>query len=57
MQGWYRLPADDVNFKSALQEASMFNLKMALLVLEKEQREGQKHKTRIKAIKREIERR
>jgi hypothetical protein len=57
MQGWYRLPADDVNFKSALKEVSIFNLKMALMVLEKEQREGEKHKTRITAIKREIERR
>lgn len=56
-EGWFRLPADDVNFKSSLGQASLFNLRMALAVLGKEQQEGQKHKTRIAAIKKEIKKR
>lgn len=54
---WFRLPADDENFKSTLRTASLFQLKMALIVLGKEQKEGQKHKTRITAIRKEIQKR
>lgn len=57
IEGWFRLPADDENFKSNLKIASMFQLKMALIVLGKEQKEGQKHKTRIIAIRKEIQKR
>ena len=56
-EGWFRLPADDENFKSALKTASVFELKMALTVLGKEQKEGQKHKTRITAIRKEMQKR
>lgn len=56
-EGWFRLPADDGNFKSELGQASLFSLRMALVVLGKEQQEGQKHKTRIAAIKKEIKKR
>lgn len=56
-EGWFRLPAEDGNFKSALGTVTLFELKMALTVLGKEQNEGQKHKTRITAIRKEIQKR
>lgn len=56
-EGWFRLPADDENFKSNLKTASVFQLKMALTALGKEQKEGQKYKTRITAIRKEIQKR
>lgn len=56
-EGWFKLPADDCIFKSALKTASLFQLKMALIVLGKEQQEGQKYETRINEIKKEIQKR
>lgn len=54
MGKWYTLPADDGNFKSRLQSASKEELNTALFVLESKQAIGEKHKSRIIAIKRQL---
>mgnify|MGYP000909553664 FL=1 len=52
---WYRQPIGSEEFKTGLKETKLFRLYMLLGSLVKEEREGQKVKARIAAVKTEIE--
>ncbi|MCH3962661.1 MAG: hypothetical protein LKE46_00065 [Clostridium sp.] len=54
---WYRQPIQSKEFKEGLKQEKLFRLYMLLASLIKEEREGQKVKSRINAVRREIGRR
>ncbi len=54
---WYRQSISSKEFKAGLKEAPLFQLKNLLGVFAKEEREGQKVKSRLAAVKEEVERR
>jgi hypothetical protein len=54
---WYRQPIQSKEFKEGLKEERLFRLYMVLASLIKEENEGQKVRTRINAVRREIGRR
>jgi len=54
---WYRQPLQSKEFKEGLKQEKLFRLYMLLASLIKEEGEGQKLKTKINAVKKEIGRR
>lgn len=57
MNPWYRQLVSSKEFKNGLKKASCFDLTMAKVSLGIELRRGEKVKSKIAAIKKEIERR
>lgn len=54
---WYRQSISSKEFKTGLKEAPLFQIKNLLGVFGKEEKEGQKVKSRLEAVKEEIQRR
>lgn len=54
---WYRRPIQSKEFKEGLKLERLFRLYMVLASFIKEEKEGQKVRTRINAVRREIGRR
>ena len=54
---WYRQPTQSREFKEGLKQEKLFRLYMLLASLIKEEKEGQKVRTRINAVRKEIGRR
>lgn len=57
MNPWYREPLNSRKFKTSLKEAVPFALTMAKVALGVEFKKGQKVKSKITAVEKEIERR
>lgn len=54
---WYREAVNSKEFRAGLKEEKLFRLYTILASFVKEEREGQEVEDRVKAVKKEIERR
>lgn len=54
---WYRQPIQNRKFKEGLKQERLFRLYMVLASFVKEEGEGQKVRTRVNAVRKEIGRR